>query len=288
MEPLNWSLVVTVALAGFRHGFDIDHLAAIADISTSADDRRRALWLSTLYAVGHALVLTLLGAAAVLAGERVPEALDALMGRLIGATLLVLGAYVVYSVARFGRTARLRSRWSLIASGIQRTAAWLRHEAPRAVEVEHTHAHDHGDPDHSHVHGSATVTAARVATRHEHTHKHLVVQPIDPFGSYGGRTAFVVGMVHGVGAETPTQVLLLATAAGYAGGTNALWLLAAFVTGLFVANTAIALGAAATLTERRMPRLYTVLALLTALVSVWVGAAYLLDAPGLLPGWLAP
>ena len=288
MEPLEWSLLLTVGLAGFRHGFDIDHLAAIADISSSASDRSRALLLSTLYAAGHALVLLLLGAAAIVSGERLPAALDEAMGRLVGATLLVLGIYVVYSVVRYGRSARLRGRWSVILSGIQRTAAWLRHEVPSAVEIEHAHPHDHFDGEHSHRHDAETPAGSpAVATRHVHTHRHVVVQPLDPFGTYGGRTAFVVGMVHGVGAETPTQILLLVTAAGFAGGTAALILLGAFVAGLFLANTAVSLGAAAALSrQRRLPVVYVALAVITALISAWVGLAYLLDAPRLLPAWL--
>ena len=287
MEPLTWSLIGAVALAGFRHGFDIDHLAAIADISSSSTGRRRALWLSTLYATGHAAVLFVLGAVAVLAGERIPAGLDALMGRLVGATLLVLGGYVVYSVVRYGRAARLRGRWALILGGIQRTASWLRRDEPTAVEIEHAHEHDHRDPEHTHGHDS--VQQRSVTTQHVHTHRHVIVQPIDPFGTYGARTAFVVGMVHGVGAETPTQVLLLATAAGLTGGTNALLLLAVFVAGLFAANTAVALGAAVGLAEGgRLPGVYVVLAFATAVVSVWVGLAYVLDAPQILPPGLAP
>ena len=287
MEPLTWSLIGTVALAGFRHGFDIDHLAAIADISSSSPGRRKALWLSTLYATGHAAVLLVLGSVAVVAGERIPSGLDALMSRLIGITLLVLGGYVVYSVARYGRAARLRGRWTLILAGIQRTASWLRKDEPRAIEIEHAHEHDHVDPDHTHPHEA--LSERSVVTKHVHTHRHVIVQPIDPFGEYGARTALVVGMVHGVGAETPTQVLLLATAAGLAGGTSALILLATFVGGLFVANTAVALGAAIGFAEgRRLPTIYVVLAFLTALVSVWVGLAYVLDAPQILPPGLAP
>jgi len=290
VEPVAWSLIATVALAGFRHGFDIDHLAAIADISSSASGRRRALWLSTLYATGHAMVLLVLGAVAIVAGERIPAGLDELMGRLIGVTLLVLGGYVVYSVVRYGREARLRGRWALILAGIQRTAAWLRRDEPHAIEIEHVHEHDHSDPGHTHPHNAlGSGRAASVTMQHVHPHRHVIVQPVDPFGSYGSRTALVVGMVHGVGAETPTQVLLLATAAGVAGGTSALVLLGAFVVGLFAANTAVAMGAAVGFSEgRRLPVIYLVLAFATALVSVWVGLAYVLDAPQMLPAVLNP
>jgi high-affinity nickel-transport protein len=164
----------------------------------------------------------------------------------------------------------------------------LRRDEPRAIEIVHAHEHDHSDPGHTHSHdlpaGKSVVTA-----QHVHSHRHVIVQPVDPFGSYGARTAFVVGMVHGVGAETPTQLLLLVTAAGLTGGTGALVLLAAFVGGLFVANTAVALGASLGFAEgRRLPTVYVVLAFATAVVSVWVGLAYTFDAPQLLPPGLAP
>ena len=46
---------------GFRHGFDLDHVAAITDISGSQVFRLRAFVLSTLYALGHALTVVALG-----------------------------------------------------------------------------------------------------------------------------------------------------------------------------------------------------------------------------------
>ena len=41
--------------------------------------------------------------------------------------------------------------------------------------------------------------------------------------NYGRRTAFGVGMIHGVGAETPTQVLIFLAAAGASGRGPAWW-----------------------------------------------------------------
>ncbi len=56
-----------------------------------------------------------------------------------------------------------------------------------------------------------------MATR---THTHTTHTHSDAFMNYGTGTSLAVGMLHGVGAETPTQVLIFLTAAG-AGGVRA-------------------------------------------------------------------
>lgn len=276
---LGWGIALTSFLFGFRHGFDLDHLAAIADISGSQDDSRRSLVLSSLYAAGHALIVFVLGTAAIVAGAYIPAWVDAAMGRVIGVTLIALGAYLLYSVARHGPSFRMRSRWMLVLGGLRRLLGRLR--SRRAVVIEHDHAHDHSGP-HSHDHplevqrnpaAGALMTATRT---HRHTHSHVATMPADPFESYSPATAVGIGMLHGVGAETPTQVLLFATAAGVGSASMGLMVLALFVGGLVVANTIVA--AAATmgfLSGARSPRLFVALALVTAAFSLALGAGYL-------------
>jgi hypothetical protein len=65
--------------------------------------------------------------------------------------------------------------------------------------------------------------------------------PDDPFMRYGTATALTVGMVHAVGAETPTQVVLFLSAVGAGGRTAGTILLITFLVGLFVSNTLIAI-----------------------------------------------
>ena len=275
---LGWGIVLTAFLFGFRHGFDLDHLAAIADITGSQSDTRRSLALSSLYAVGHALVVFVLGTVAIVAGAYIPTWVDAMMGRVIGVTLVALGAYLLYAVARHGAGFRMRSRWMLVLSGLRRVLARFR--TPQAIVIEHDHEHAHAGP-HDHHHPSAVpgppsgpvMTATRT---HRHTHRHVATMPVDPFESYGPVTAVGIGMLHGVGAETPTQVLLFATAAGVGSATLGLVVLALFVGGLVVANTIVA--AAATmgfLNGARSPRLYVALALVTAAFSIALGIGYL-------------
>ncbi|MDQ3940262.1 MAG: hypothetical protein M3238_02800 [Actinomycetota bacterium] len=283
-------VVLAVFVAGFRHGFDLDHIAAIGDITSTVRDRRRALLLATVYAVGHAIVLFALGFLAVVAGQRLPESFDVLMGRVIGASLIGLGIYVLYSLIRFRNGFRLRSRWMLVLGTAKRLLGWLRRSPERVVEIHH--AHEHPLDGHHHADGAAgpSVAGGRVAvmTRtHTHAHTHVLPVPEDPFAEYGVLPALIVGMIHGVGAETPSQIVLFTTAAGVTGAAGGVGLLVAFVAGLFLGNSLLAVASTAGFTGgRRVRVLYLTAAGITAAVSLAVGFAYLLDRPDLLPPFL--
>ena len=284
-------MLIAVFFAGLRHGFDLDHIAAITDITSSQMERRRAIVLGTVYAIGHAVALVVLGGLAVLAGQRIPESLDVVMGRVIGATLIVLGIYVVYSLVRFGRDAQLRSRWMLVLSGLKRTAAWLRRAPVREVEIEHAHEHPvvghHHGHDELHPSGVPMASGAVMTSTHVHPHRHIVRAPADPFTEYGPATCFGIGLIHGVGAETPSQVVLFTTAAGVTGALGGAAVLAAFVVGLFLGNTILVVASSAGFSQgQRLPAIYLVLAAATAVVSVGVGSLYVINRPDLLPAIL--
>jgi high-affinity nickel permease len=67
-EVFGLGFLVTAFLFGFRHGIDWDHIAAITDITGSQDDRSQAFAFGTLYALGHALVVFVIGVAAIVLG----------------------------------------------------------------------------------------------------------------------------------------------------------------------------------------------------------------------------
>ena len=280
--------ISAVFLAGLRHGFDIDHVAAITDITSSQLSKRRSLRLATVYAAGHAFVLLALGAIAVLWGQKVPAALDSIFGRIIGATLVVLAGYVLYSLIRFRRDFRIRSRWALVVIGARRALHWLQARPQKPTIIEHTHEHS-ADPLHAHPEPivAGTGAVATLTRTHTHRHRHVAHQPSDPFTEYGTATTLGIGMIHGVGAETPTQILLLTTAAGLGGTLGGFVILAAFVLGLFIGNSILALASTFGFASgRRMQLVYMVLAGVTAVVSLYVGVAYALDKPGILPVFL--
>ena len=95
-----FGLLVASFWFGFRHGIDWDHIAAITDITSSQEDRSRAIGFGTLYVVGHAVVVSVLGVVAILIGQELPDSVDAAMGRIVGATLILLGVYVFWSLIR--------------------------------------------------------------------------------------------------------------------------------------------------------------------------------------------
>lgn len=281
-EAAGAGLLSASLLYGMRHGIDVDHLAAIADLTGVPERPRRALALATLYAAGHAVVLSLLGGAAILLGRSLPEGVDAVMQRLVGATLIALGLYLAYQIVRNPQTLRLRSKWALAASAARGAVTWLR-RASKVVVIEHDHEHPPGHHRHDHeVLPSATSSGrdARagglaVTTSHSHPHRHVATLPADPFDR-GGAGALATGAIHGIGAETPTQIILFATAAGATSAVHGIIVVAAFVIGLFIANTAIALMCVAGFRSgREISWVYAGLALVTAVLSLAIGTLYL-------------
>lgn len=286
-------VLVATLLNGLRHGFDVDHVAAITDITALQHDRRRALTLGTLYALGHALVVAVLGAAAVLAGARIPRGLDPALERVVGATLVALALYVAYSLIRYGSEARIQSRWVLLARGTRRVAGWLgrvlQHRQEIVIRHEHAHAHDRS---HEHHHPPAADRerergAVAVATKHRHTHEHVVTGAPDLLAGYGARSSFAIGVIHGIGAETPTQLLLFLTAAGIATTGVGLAVVGVFVVGLLITNTALVVASTwGSVGGRDVPIVYVAFAIISAAFSGAVGVTYLLGRADTFAGLL--
>ena len=108
--------------------------------------------------------------------------------------------------------------------------------------------------------------------------------PDDPFMTYGRGTAFGVGMIHGVGAETPTQVLVFVAAAGAGGRVAGVLLLAAFIAGLLTSNTVIATTSTlGFLNAARSFAVYAGVAVLTGTFSLVIGSLFLFGRSTLLP-----
>lgn len=94
--------------------------------------------------------------------------------------------------------------------------------------------------------------------------------------SYGVATTFGVGMIHGIGAETGTQMLLLASVGGAGNSALALCLLLVFVIGLLISNSIIAVAGIAGFTAARFGNAANILGFATAAFSVAVGVRLLL------------
>jgi len=114
-----------------------------------------------------------------------------------------------------------------------------------------------------------------------HGHEH--VEPLE-MSSYGPRTAFGVGMIHGIGAETGSQALLIAAVGGAAGAGLGIPMLLAFVIGLVIANTVIVVVSATGFVAGQVRRpLYIAIGVLAGVFSIAVGLTFLLGSDNLLP-----
>ena len=290
-EAFGIGFLVTAFLFGFRHGIDWDHIAAITDITGSQDDRSQAFAFGTLYALGHALVVLVIGVAAIVLGERLPPGIDDVMQRIVGATLVVLGVFVFTSLIRHGREFRMRSRWMLIFSGARSAYRKIRPQRGDTEDPDHAHR---AEPVHTHAsedEGIALAVAEDLPVSEWHHghhgrpghHHHKHPEP-DAFMNYGRRTAFGVGMIHGVGAETPTQVLIFLAAAGASGKGAGVVVLLAFLVGLLTSNSLITLGSSfGFLRASQNWKIYVTVAVLTGIFSLVIGTLFLFGKSSLLP-----
>jgi hypothetical protein len=207
VDPVNLRLaLVSAAVLGFRHGLDYDHIAAITDISSVQSKARDAMRYGLLYVAGHATTVAVLGSAAVVFRIALPAASDRWAERLVGITLLVLGLYVLGTFFRPSTHSHLRprTRITLLING----ALWVYWRL-------------------SQVFGGTRVEAPQVFK-----------------DGYGTSSTFLVGVIHGLGAETPTQILLFLMAANLGGTGAGLLGLLMFIVGLLAMNTLMC-GAAA-------------------------------------------
>jgi hypothetical protein len=277
------ALIATAFALGFRHGFDWDHIAALGDIAASQECRRRSMALATVYALGHAAVAFAIGAAVIVASARLPESLGDVMERVVGVTLVALGVWVIVSWLRKGPSVRMPSRGLLVVAAIQR----IRRRRPVVViEHEHEHpvseAHEH-DRDHAHELVAAGVQTK--ASTHRHRHTHVATVPDDPFPTCGGAATVGVGMLHGVGFETPTQALVFVTAAGAGSRAAGLFVLGCFLAGLLIANTLVAAASTLGFTGGgSRARLYTIASLVAAPASIALGLLYAFGKGDVMPG----
>ncbi len=226
---------------GLRHGIDWDHIAAISDVAGSQKNRRRSMGMGTLYALGHAAVVVALGLVAIWLGTLLPDWVDGYMEIAVGITLLLLGAWLIWTMARNRGRLVLRSRWMLL------------------------------------------FDAAKVGYR-KVLGKPALAPEDQKNREYGSGASVSIGVIHGFGAETGSQALLLAAAAGATSALTGSILLIAFVVGLIVSNTLITIAATAGLigTDRHHA-IYTVLGIVVAVFSMVLGWMFVSGTAGDLP-----
>ena len=113
-----------------------------------------------------------------------------------------------------------------------------------------------------------------------HGHRH---EPIAHASQYGPKTAFGVGMIHGIGAETGSQALLLAGVAGVT-GAQGIVILAAFIAGLLGSNTLVAVvSATGFIGAQRLRTLYVAVGAFAGVSSLVIGSFFIAGLGAALP-----
>ena len=113
-----------------------------------------------------------------------------------------------------------------------------------------------------------------------HVYNHLIGKPNHHPVKYpqnmGIKTAYLIGTIHGIGAETPTQVLLFVTAAGVGGGLKGSILLLVFVIGLLISNLILVLLSLLGLIHaKKYSKIFSVLGIMAGVMSLIVGTLFL-------------
>ncbi|MEK5061480.1 hypothetical protein BK126_04750 [Paenibacillus sp. FSL H7-0326] len=219
-------------LLGFRHGVDWDHIAAITDLVGFETKAKQGMFLATMYSFGHGFVILVLGLAAVQIGKEVPGWLDSVMEKAVAATLILLGSWMGVTLIRRWNGFVLQSKWSIAFEALRRLKYAI---SAKLLKKDIKYA----------ASGEKIV---------------------------GKTGAFIVGVIHGFGAETPTQILLLSTASGMGtillGGSVVL----SFVLGLIFSTSLIALLAVIGFMKARVRlSIYRLFGSLAAVYSIGLG-----------------
>jgi high-affinity nickel-transport protein len=205
-----------------------------------------SLRLAWLYAIGHSLALCLVTAAAANFAARIPAWLEPLIERTVGATLLVFGLWVMVQCSA-ALSARSQYRFQSRFMMLAQFVARLASLAKLQQPLSKP------SPD---------FMSARTA------HK----------------TAFGIGVIHGFGAETGTQILIITMINGALNHALAIALLGTFLLGFALSNTSIALLLSlGYLSSSRIAPINTALGILSGLFSLCVGIQFLAGKANNLP-----
>jgi high-affinity nickel-transport protein len=242
-------IYITALILGLRHGIDWDHIAAITDISGSQESKRKSFQQAMTYAAGHASIIITFGLLAVALGVQLPGWVDTIMEPVVGVTLVILGAWLLITIFLQRKNFKMMSRWMLLFRGIKKMRNFIHHKFSKHALDKHAH--------------------------------------IEVSDSFSTKSAFLVGMLHGIGAETPTQLLIFVTAAGAGGALIGSLLVLSFVIGLLISNATVTMLAIFGFSSvQKNPLVYLGLGSISGAFSLVVGFIFLTGHAFVLPAIL--
>jgi cytochrome c biogenesis protein CcdA len=250
--PMTSSLTLALfscALLGFRHGFDYDHIAAITDI-TSAQ-----VGAGSGHSTAKAMFLGLMYAL----GHAVTVA-------VLGCVVIVLQLTLPRGIDRWAERLVGLTLIVLAVYVLGTLASPGKRAAPSSRAALMIQAFRWGRHRLMNWRGGSTLP---LTARNFEIH---------------GPAAFGVGVIHGFGAETPSQLALFLMAANLGGRAKGFVGLALFLVGLLMMNTLMTASAAGLFSStRRHPRWMPILSGVTALYSLGIGVLFLVGSADLLP-----
>ena len=105
-----------------------------------------------------------------------------------------------------------------------------------------------------------------------------------PPANFDGRSVFTIGVIHGLGAETPSQLMIFLLAANLGGAALGMLGLGMFLAGLLTMNALMTASAAGVFgASRRRPRILRTVSAMTGIYSVAMGMLFLAGHSSLLP-----
>lgn len=192
MEFIMFALLAV--FIGIRHGIDGDHVAAIADMVGSEQRKKKQLTLGVMYAIGHGMIVMVIGVLFIYIGLQLPDATKQVLEMLVSFTLILLGMFIIWSIFKQKKEYEYKSRLRIVVEFFHNIANKVK---------------------------SGTKTNQLSPTK------------------LGGIGAFIIGILHGIGVESPTQIAIISNAMGLDNITVALIQLTLFVIGLLIATVGI-------------------------------------------------
>jgi high-affinity nickel permease len=244
------SLVVigNALVLGVRHGVDWDHIAAIADIVGTAGTTKVSNGSLVIAKPADALRLSwyyALGHASIVL--------------VLGIIALKFAAVLPEGIDPFmekavGTTLLLLGGWILYSLGIN---------AARGEDLK--------------LQSRWMVLLSKIRKLTGKSREPIIRQYTTP-------AAFGVGVIHGFGAETGTQVLLIAAVGGSASHSLGVTIVLAFISGLLLSNTLVALiTCAGFMNSARFKPLFIAASIITGIFSLIIGAMFVGGYAEMLP-----
>jgi high-affinity nickel-transport protein len=231
MEFIMFALLAV--FIGMKHGIDGDHVAAIADMVGSEQRKKKQLTLGVMYAIGHGMIVMVIGVLFIYIGVQLPDATKQVLEMLVSITLILLGMFIIWSIFQQKKDYEYKSRLRIV------------------VEFFHTLA--------------SKVTSGTKMNQLSPT----------KIGAIG---AFIIGILHGIGVESPTQIAIISNAIGLDNLTVALIQLTLFVIGLLIATIGITFCLSWGFMKARVKnKLFLLLGTVTGTYSLGLGILMMLE-----------